>query len=109
MLGQIGQLNSQWKSTRSADLKLVVWLLPELYSTQSYYLYLSSNTSTSTDFMLKLLDMFCMFQGTAPINVITNILEKAVTAVVGSLDKETDSRELNVIVSTENLGKENIV
>lgn len=59
--------------------------------------------------MLKLLDMFCMFQGTAPINVITNILEKAVTAVVGSLDKETDSRELNVIVSTENLGKENIV
>ena len=55
--------------------------------------------------MLKLLLMFCMFQGTAPINVITNILEKAVTAVVSSLDKEKDSRELNVIVSTENLGK----
>ena len=37
--GQIGQLNSQWKSTRSADLKLVAWLHSELYSTQSYYLY----------------------------------------------------------------------
>ena len=49
--------------------------------------------------------MFCTFQGTAPVNVITNILEKAVTAVVSSLDKEKDSRELNVIVSTENLGK----
>ena len=48
--------------------------------------------------------MFCTFQETAPINVITNILEKAVTAVVSSLDKETDNRELNVIVSTENLG-----
>ena len=55
--------------------------------------------------MLKLLLKFCTFQGTAPINVITNILEKAVTAVVTSLDKETDSGELNVIVSTENLGK----
>ena len=55
--------------------------------------------------MLKLLLMFCTFQGTTPINVITNILEKAVTAVVSSLDKETDSGELNVIVSTENLGK----
>ncbi|CAH3137455.1 unnamed protein product, partial [Porites lobata] len=42
-------------------------------------------------------------EGTAPINVITNILEKAVTAVVSSVDKETDSGELNVIVSTENL------
>ena len=86
-------------------MKLVAWLLPELYSTQSYYLYLSSNSNTSTDFMLKLLLMFCTFQGTAPINVITNILEKAVTAVVSSLEKETDSGELNVIVSTENLGK----
>ena len=55
--------------------------------------------------MLKLLLMFCTFQGTTPINVITNILEKAVTAVVSSLEKETDSGELNVIVSTENLGK----
>ena len=55
--------------------------------------------------MLKLLLMFCTFQGTAPINVITNILEKAVTAVVSSLEKETDRGELNVIVSTENLGK----
>ena len=86
-------------------MKLVAWLLPELYSTQSYYLYLSSSSNTSTDFMLKLLLMFCTFQGTAPINVITNILEKAVTAVVSSLEKETDSGELNVIVSTENLGK----
>ena len=43
------------------------------------------------------------FQGTAPVTVIPEVLEKAVSAVVHSLDKKTDG-ELSMVVSTENLG-----
>ena len=38
-----------------------------------------------------------------PITVIPEVLEKAVSAVVHSLDKATDG-ELNMVISTANLG-----
>ena len=40
-------ISNRPRVTRSADLKLLVWLLPELYSTQSYYHYYYSTTINS--------------------------------------------------------------
>ena len=47
--------------------------------------------------------IYLAFQGTVPIAVIPEVLEKAVTAVVHSLDKQT-AGGLNMIISTTNLG-----
>ena len=47
--------------------------------------------------------IYCNLQGTAPITAIPEVLEKAVSAVVHSLDKATNG-ELNIVISTANLG-----